>query len=277
MISILSAELYRLKKSKIFWILLGLCVALPLISLVITLALVGIIETIFDDTLGMGAIGELLRAMDMTNLALTDLSALLNDAALLALICSGVVLSKEFTDSTMRNVILANKSRRQMYFAYLLTAIIIGASYMMTYFATILIIYAPIYGFGDITAGQAASACFCSLALGLLTIAFAESCVVMFLFSIKKQWATILFPMLICMFAPGIVESIVSLVQIVMMFQNQVLDEAVISWLPFANVQLYNSSSIDGGLVGKIALYYILFTAVFIVSGYYTFEKKDLK
>lgn len=43
------------------------------------------------------------------------------------------------------------------------------------------------------------------------------------------------------------------------------------------NATIYDAGAIDGALVGKIALYYLLFTAVFTVSGYFSFEKADLK
>lgn len=44
-----------------------------------------------------------------------------------------------------------------------------------------------------------------------------------------------------------------------------------------ADVMIYDAGKIDGGLIGKIALYYLLFSGIFVVSGYFTFEKADLK
>jgi len=277
MISILQTELFRLRKSKIFWIMLGLCVALPLLSLALTLSTAGIIDGIIENTPGAGSLIDLLREMDLTNFALSDFSTLLNDAAFMALICTSVVLSKEFTDGTMRNVILANKSRRQTYFSYLITAVAVGTLYMLTYFAVIMVVYAPIYGFGSSTAGEAASACFCSLALGLISLIFVETCMCMFLFGVRKQWATILFPILICIFAPAITTTIVTVINAIMSATGSIVSDAVISWIPFVNASLYNAAKIDGGLVGKIALYYLLFSALFVVCGYFTFEKTDLK
>lgn len=281
MLSILNAELFRLKKSKLFWIMFGLCIALPILSLLLVLGLTGLIEALINsleelDTANTN-ITEMLRAMDLTNMELQGLSSLSNTSAFLALICTGVVLSKEFSDGTMRNVILANKSRKQMYFAYLLTAMIVGSMYLLAYFATIMILFAPIYGFGQSSAGQAASSVFCSLALGLLSMAFVESCVCMFLFCVRKQWATILFPILICLVAPGVLTTIVTIVSAVLLFNGHTISDAMMSWIPLVNAQLYQAGNIDGGLVGKIALYYALFTGGFIALGYFTFEKSDLK
>lgn len=279
MINILNTELFRLKKSKLFWALLICCAALPILSLLLTLGLTGLIESILesiDGTENMDIL-QLLKEMDLTNLALQEFSSLLNNPSLLALICTGVVLSKEFTDGTVRNVILANKSRKQLYFAYWIISMIVGVTYLLASFAVILILYAPIYGFGQSTAGEAASAVFCSLALGLLTVAFAESCVCMFLFTVRKQWATVLLPLLVCAIAPSIINTVVTIIIAVMGLNGQTVSQVALSWIPLVNAQLYNPAQIDGGLVGKIAMYYALITGGFIALGYFGFEKADLK
>lgn len=282
MISILQEQLFRLKKSKLFWVMLILCAAAPLLSLLLTLFIAAVVGGFAGDVSGETVTAiDILRELNVIageQSMLTEFAQLLSDFSLFALITSSVVLSKEFTDGTMRNVILANKSRRQMYFAYLCVALLIGVTYMLATFAAIMLICAPICGFGSLSAGEATSACFCSLALGLLATVFVQSCVCMFLFTVRKQWATVLFPLLICMFAPGIIEIIVSAIDITSLIKDgSILPETIKSWIPLVNANLYNSASIDGALVGKIALYYSLFSAVFITSGYFTFEKVDLK
>lgn len=56
-------------------------------------------------------------------------------------------------------------------------------------------------------------------------------------------------------------------------FVKNTLSEANV----MADVMIYDAGKIDGGLIGKIALYYLLFSGIFVVSGYFTFEKADLK
>lgn len=277
MINILRVEFFRLKKSKLFWILLGVTAALPILSAILLTVFFSILESIFEGGGEMISALEMLRASGTTGSILSELASIAGDAALFSLITVGVVLSKEFTDGTMRNVILANKKRKELYFAYFIVAVVVGLTYMLAYMLTALIIVAPIFGFGDLTAGQIASAIFCSLALGVCSVLFVQSCVCMFLFAVRKQWATILFPILIIVFAPSIFNTLVTLLTLGLAFQGQTLSPVAISWIPFANAAQFNASAIDGGLVGKIALYYLLFAAVFTVSGYFTFEKADLK
>lgn len=276
MINILRTEFFRLKKSKPFWIFFGICCGLPLLSALLNLAMAGIIESI-TELPEMSDLAELLRSLNVTTTTLSDLSSLMSDAALFSLICSSVFLSKEFTDGTMRNVLLANKSRKEMFFSYLIVAIVIGVSYLTAFFAATMLFIATLFGFGDLSAGAAVSACFCSFALGIFATIFVQTCVTMFLFAVRKQWATILFPILICMFAPAIFTLIVQIISNILIVNGEIISNTTISWIPFANVTIYDAGKIDGGLIGKIALYYLLFSGIFVVSGYFTFEKADLK
>ncbi len=261
MINILRTEFFRLKKSKLFWIFFGICCGLPLLSALLNLAMAGIIESI-TELPEMSDLAELLRSLNVTTTTLSGLSSLMSDAALFSLICSSVFLSKEFTDGTMRNVLLANKSRKEMFFSYLIVAIVIGVSYLTAFFAATMLFVATLFGFGDLSAGAAVSACFCSFALGIFATIFVQTCVTMFLFAVRKQWATILFPILICMFAPTIFTLIVQIISNILIVNGEIISNTTISWIPFANVTIYDAGKIDGGLIGKIALYYLLFSGL---------------
>ena len=276
MINVLRLEFFRLKKSKLFWILLGVTALLPVISALATTLRLSVIDAITSSGSEMSGALEQFRSAVTTSI-MSSLGMIGYGATLLPLITASVVLSKEFADGTMRNAILANKKRSELYFAYVTVAFTVGAAYMSAFMMTSLIIIAPIYGFGDLTAGQIVSAIFCSLALGLLSIAFAQSCVCMFLFAVRKQWATILFPILITLLVPDIMQTAIILITTILGFQGDTLSYTAMSWIPFYNASLFNAGAIDGALVGKIALYDLLFTAVFTVSGYFTFEKADLK
>lgn len=276
MINVLRLEFFRLKKSKLFWILLGVTTVLPIITALVSSVILSIIDAVTSSGAGMGNLAEQFRSSVTTSI-LSSLGMVGYGATLLPLITASVVLSKEFADGTMRNAILANKKRCELYFSYLIIALTVGATYMLAFIITSLVIIAPIYGFGDLTAGQAVSAVFCSLALGLLSVTFAQSCVCMFLFATRKQWATILFPILITLLVPDIMNTVIIIITTVLGLQGDALSYTATSWVPFYNATIYDAGAIDGALVGKIALYYLLFTAVFTVSGYFSFEKADLK
>ncbi|MDE7454378.1 MAG: ABC transporter permease [Clostridia bacterium] len=274
MIDIIKVEFFRLKKSKLFWAMLIVSAATPLLIILMSVflaALVGSMENLPVQ------ITDILHSMGITNSLLASMGSVSSDVALWCIIATAVVLSKEFVDGTMRNVILANKSRTQLYFAYLITSLIVAASYLTAFFAVTLIVAAPIFGFGDVSTGTAATACLCSYALGLIAIIFTETCVCMFVFAVRKQWAAILFPILIWFFAPTVFTVIVNLISTALSFQGNAVALEVIRWIPFVNMGEYDPTNIDGVIVGMNILYMAIFTAVFVVSGYYTFKKADLK
>ena len=59
--------------------------------------------------------------------------------------------------------------------------------------------------------------------------------------------------------------------------QGKVMQTGALRWIPFINMSQYNPANIDGVIVGMNILYMSVFTAVFVVSGYFTFKKADLK
>ncbi|MCM1533236.1 MAG: ABC transporter permease [Corallococcus sp.] len=270
MISILRVELFRLKKSGLFWTMLGLCFAFPLLGFLSTIAFIG--------NVGEGVtVIDILKNAAVTESYLSSLTDILSNASLFSLITVSIFLSKEFADGTVRNVILANKSRAQLYFSYYIIALFVGITYLLAQFIPVALIIAPVCGIGAMSAGEVVTSCLCSFALGLFAVLFTQSCVCMFLFGVRKQWAAWLLPLLVCAFGPAIFETIVAIRELAMAFNGVELSYAVKSWIPFVNANLFQPNAIDGGLILKIILYYGVFSAIFVASGYFTFEKADLK
>ena len=273
MLSILRTELFRLKKSTMFWVMLGVCFGLPILGLFIILVSVSAVKNA-QTTVN---IWEVLKEMGVMETSLSEYASLLSDYTLLSIICSAIFLSKEFSDGTVRNVLLANKKRGELYFSYMLIALLIGTAFLTASFLSLMIFYAPVFGFGALSSGEAATACLCSYALGLVSVLFCQTCVTMFLFAVRKQGATIAFPLLICIFAPVLMEILYGVYVASQAIVGNMPSETLASWLPFLNATLYKANSIDGGLVGKIMLYYLIFTGIFVGAGYGAFSKADLK
>lgn len=271
MIDIIKVEFFRLRKSKLFWVMLALTVASPLISAFLSIFITSFVITDASQLLNV------LRANDFTFTLIEDMVALLGDSSVWALFATGIVLSKEFVDGTMRNVLLANKSRAELYFGYLITSIIVAVSYLTVYFLVVLAIVAPIFGFGSVTAGTATTACLCSFALGIIATVLVQSCMCMFMFGVRKQWATVVLPLIVCAFAPTVFTTIVQIISAAMLAKGQMFSQEALRWIPFANLDLYNPASIDGAVVGMHILYSAILIAVFVTSGYYTFKRADLK
>lgn len=280
MLNIVKSLLFRLKKSKMFWIMLGICALLPVLTLLLCLTLIEIVKIFieFPSDLGLSV---------TTHSMLTALASPSSTVNFLALLCVSIFLCKEFTDGTVRNALLSNKSRIELYSAYCLTALIIGGSFLVANFVSTLLALGIPFGFGDITFGQGLSSCLCSLLLGILSLVFVVSCVLMFMFATGKQSSSIVLPLLVVIFLPQIVTSVVDLISgliyTIQMLEQYgsvdipfefTMDE---SWIPLYNSYLYDSTAVEGALVGKISLYYVLFGALFTFLGGLASVKRDLK
>ena len=264
MLNIVKSLLYRLKKNKMFWIMLGVCAFLPVLTLLLNNLILEFADIFVDVPLDMG--------LEMTTyMTLSELVSLSSNANFFTLLCVSIFLCKEFTDGTIRNALLSNKSRINLYTGYGLTALIIGGSYLVTYFVSTLLALAIPFGFGDVTPNQAVTSCLCSLMMGVLSLLFATG----------KQAPSIVLPLLVTMFLPGLMTSVVELVSTLIELAKfggaEITTEIDYTWVPLYNAMLYDSAEVDGALVGKISLYYILFTALFVFLGGLTAVKKDLK
>lgn len=277
MINILRTELFRLKKSALFWALFGVCAGLPLLSLMLQLIVVIFTAMAF----GGGEIGDLWTLMHQTGATATMLSSLTgwaSDPALFSVICSSIILSKEFGGGTVRNMLLANKSRKQLFFSFAIVALLIGVSYLTVSFVAVLLLQGTMFGFGTMSATEAVTACFSSFALGLLSIIAVQACVCMFLFVTRKTGATVACSIVVCLFAPSIIVALVEVTEVVRMLMDApVMSNAALGWIPLYNMYLFDASSVDGALVGKIALYQALIIAFFGGMGWLGIRKRDLK
>lgn len=271
MIDIIKVELFRLKKSVLFWVMLGLTVAIPILGALASLTVSGVVGSSGAET------GNLLKEMGLLSQYLKGMAELGNWAVIFSLVTTAIVLSTEFVDGTVRNILLANKSRAELYFSYLITSICVAVTYFVAYFAATLLIVAPIFGFDGMTAGQGVSACFTSLALGIVSVIFAETCMCMFMFTMRKQWAAILMPLLICIFVPALVTVFATLIITTSALKGQAVSMDSLRWVPFTNAELYTPSNIDGVVVGMNILYLAIFSVMFVLIGYYVFKKSDLK
>lgn len=273
MIDIIKVELFRLKKSVLFWVMLGLAAATPLISVALNVILLALTGLEYGQTIN---VLEQLSAAGMTAALLQQMSSNYSYLALWTIISTSVILSKEFVDGTMRNVVLANKSRAELFFGYVITSLIVAVSYLTAFLATTLIIAAPIFGFQGASAGKVVSAIFCSYGLGIIALTFIVTCVCMFIFSVRKQWAAVLFPILIW-YIPLFVMNVVQTVLMSLGEMGQYVSLDFIRWIPFCNMQQYEPLNPDGVVVGMNILYMAIFIAGFVCIGHFTFKKADLK
>lgn len=272
MISILKVELFRLKKSTAFWVCFGLCIGLPLLSLLFLLAIDMLTKSLGDT----GLIADLLREAGGTLSMTQDFVAYSADNNVLALIASAVVLATEFSHGTVRNMIVANKKRSEIFLAYYVVALMIGAIYLFAQLAALLLFFGPVFGFGNLGAGQAITTLLCQFAMGLTAMLCVQTMICMFLFATRKTSLTILLPMLVVMLVPDIISGIVSIV-LVALSQNVTVSQTALQCIPFYNWQTLDILHPAGLNVSMVCLYNLLFTGLFFLCGISTFRKTDLK
>lgn len=275
MTSILKTELFRLKKSKAFWALWIVCAALPVVSLVFILLFFELIKSLFEGAMDNNVFGELSEFLALSGIASVDSVA--STCGILTLIATAVVLSREFTHGTARNMILANKSREQMFFAFLITAAIVASCYMTTEFVVTALLFGAAFGFGEIAVGEVVTGILCHLVLGICAMLFIITLVCMFLFATRKQNLTIIFPLLVVFIAPSLIDTVVSAIVMALSMSGQTVSETALKCVPFYNLALIEPAHPAGLAMGMAVLYYLLFSAMFFVIGFFTFRKSDLK
>ncbi len=267
---ILQLQLFRLKKSTLFWVFLGLCAVLPVFNLLLILGLDALMDAIGDVSL-VANMGDSLYA------SMTSFASYSSNAALFAMICSSILLSREFSQGTVRNAILANKSRTQVFLSYSITALLIGASYFVTNFVFEFAMLAPVMGFGTLPAGEATSVILCSFAMGLGATLFTQSLVCIFLFGTRKQAATIAWPLVISLVGVGIVASIIEEILFAMEMSGKSVSQTVLDCLPFYNLYMIVGTIPNGLAMGMVILYDVVFSALFFGLGYISIKRASLK
>ena len=278
MLNVLNTQLFRLKKSKLFWALFIVCAALPLLGMVLSASVMAGLGDLIEDG-GGAALLEILRGEGgyITLQVLGNLTAFGSDPALFSLITSSIFLSGEFTSGAIRNMVLANKSRTQIFLSFLSVALIIGFSYYGVSYAVSILSYGLLAGFEGIAVADAVTGCVVSFLLGLLTIAFVQAIVCFFLFITRKTGGTIAFPLLVVILLPSLVTTFVKIVEGIKVAFGQSLSAAALGWIPLHNLSMYNATAVDGALVGKIILYNGLLAALFSFFGWLALDKCDLK
>lgn len=275
MISILKAELFRLKKSKVFWAFLIVCAALPVVELILILGFFALLKWLFSGSMDE-SLWENLNIMTALD-EIASVDKVSSAAAVLTLIATAIVLSKEFVHGTARNIILANKSREQVFFAFLLTAAIVGSCYLVTQFFVSALLFGAVFGFGEIGAGAVITSILCHFVLGICAMLFVITLVCMFLFTTRKQSLTIALPLLFVLFVPSTISTFGVIIVSTLMAMGKTVSETALQCVPFLNLNYLDAQHPAGLAMGMTVLYYLLFSALFFVIGFFSFRKSDLK
>lgn len=275
MINLLKSLFFRLKYSKMFWILFGVAAAMPLLEMLLLLGLGSSLETL-ESTSGVGAM-DAMRSQNLAAMELSGLCSVMPTHSLLAVICTSIFLSRDFSNGTFRNVLVANHSRLQLYFAHLTVALTVGTCFLGATLVSDLVFMGSVFGFAEMTATQIVVAVFISLGMGLASCAFAQTLMCMLLFASRKLAVALACTIVICLALPSLIATIVAFVETLDIMLNRPENIANLSWVPLVNAEMMDVANPDGALVGKILLYILPLTALFVTLGWTGFRKANLK
>lgn len=274
MTEILSTEFYRLKKSKMFWWLLGISTLLPVLTVLLLVGLTSLLG-IFETDTGIDA-WSLMQSLDVTASLLSGYGVLMHTSSLFAVICTSIFLSGEFKFGTYRNALLACHSRTALFLSYLIVALVVGTSFLGGSMLVTLIMGGSIFGFYQMTAWEVCTSIATAFAMGLVSVVFVQTLMCMFLFATRKRSVTLACTIALGMFLPSIASAIVQGISLLTLATAGGV-EIDVSWIPFYNTELLDVSNINGALIGKILLYNVPLSALFCVTGWACFRKADLK
>ena len=276
MINILHTEFFRLKKSKMFWAMFGVSAGLPLVSALVYMVLFGFLGSLGGAEIEIN-VWDYIRSVGIAEGAIGGTASVMSDATLLSVICASIFLSRDFKNGIFRNMLLANKSRLELYLSHLVMSITIGACYLGANFATTLLFNGAIFGFGSLTAVKVITGCIVTLAMGLVSVALVQTTMCMFLFGTRKLAVALACPIAIFMVVTSFIVGFVQFYDIINIAVTGVMTTTDLSWIPLYNTALINIADIDGALIGKILMYNVPLAVFFGFMGWVTFRKADLK
>ncbi len=252
MINIINSQLYKIFRSKMFYILLGIGVALPIVS---TLSLLFVDISIEGQSLGYDVLSTL------RTICSTD-----SNGNLLAVVGVAIIFGKLYSEGTIRNVIMAGYSRTAIFGASVISANIMALTISLSVFAVTGIADGLAYGVGSgVTAGVAFANISASLIVYILSTLTCVAITLLFVHLTQKVSGSIVFPLLIIVLLVGMVLGVLFVLTML-----GVTSMNNFEWIPLIQYYVYNDSLtlsygtyvLDWALVGKIGIVTFILLAV---------------
>ena len=186
--SLLKADFFSLLKSKITYVVLGICIGAPLLVILLYLGLGMATNAITE-----GEISSIINGRDL----MFSTFSLSSNAGLIIPIFAGILVMADIRNGAARNKVIIGKSRTKIYFSQLIVSItfcvaMILVSFLVTLFGS-LIFFKYGYPINDKEAWNFTKA----LIIGLLTFAYVATLATFIALSTKSMPLTIVFTLLI--------------------------------------------------------------------------------
>lgn len=145
--NLLKADFFRILKSKLTWITLGLSVGLGVFLVMIYF---GIGKLMF-----MELADDMMIAQDELGYSITDARTLIssvysfsNNAGIIIPIFSGLLVGLDISNGSLRNKIISGQSRIRVYFSHLITSMVFNVVMITVFAGVTAAISVPLFGYG---------------------------------------------------------------------------------------------------------------------------------
>lgn len=261
--NLLKADFFTLFKSKILYVLLGICVAFPIISVLTDLGLAKILVALAEEG-GMDMSSMFLaRSIMFSNFSLT------NNIGLVIPIFAGIMTMRDIKNGTVRNKVISGQNRTKIYLSHLITSITLCVAMSLISFLLLCGTSLIFFKYGVAFNGaEFWNFCKC-LIIGLLAFAYVASVSTFFALVTKSTPMTIIFT-LVLVIALGLISGIEAFLPDKYNF--------IIYMIP-----IFASSTVAGSaqLNNEIFFYglgsFIVFGAINSIGGILLFNYIDLK
>lgn len=263
---LLKADFFALIKSKLTYILLGICVFIPLLTVFLYL---GISKMLEGDILGELGLGGMANFYSARTIMFGGFS-LSNNTGLIIPIFVGIFTMMDIRNGTIRNKVIFGESRIKIYFSHLIVSITFSVIACIITFLVLAGGSLIFFEYGvEFTGDEALNFIRC-LVIGLLTFAFIAT-VSTFLALVTKNLAlTIILTLLISM---GL-----GLITTLLIGVSSSSYKYLIYFVPtFANSVVVQSGELTREVFTYGLISYLGFSAINIILGIILFKKEDLK
>ena len=265
MLKLLKADFYRILKSKLTYIILGIVALFPLIT---TLLYYGI------DVLTMAALNDEeleLYSLFNSKMLITSSFSLSNNCGIVIPIFAGIFICMDVTSGTLRNKIICGNSRLAIYLSHLTTAVVFNVVMILIYFFSTVAFSSIFFDYGTEFNAEEFKYILKVIVLGVLAFAFIASISTFFALSMKSLAPTIIFTIVFGIFLT-LITTIVSILDF----------EKYRFWLllipTFGNSILTTLGNVlNTGSFLESIFAFLLFIFLNTLFGILIFKKKDIK
>ena len=259
---LLQADLYRIFKSKLFLALALIAFLFPVFTVLLYLLIFKVFATV--DIPGIAAVTMSGREM------ISECFVLHSNFGFILPIFTTIFICMDISNGTMRNKIIAGRSRASIYFSHLISASIINVSGILIYVIIFMAFSSLFFPYGVTLDGEEIIKIIYFMITGIFTFIFSASLSAAFTLSLKST-------------APSIILSILTGMGISMLVNLLHMTDPFTTNVWMCLIPTYtNSSFLSTGqfdttnfLLGILS--YVVFIVLINAAGLLIYSKKDIK